>query len=178
LLRAHALANLGVAERELGDVQSAIEHLEAAVALKRAIRRERLLAEDLCELSVAYLGLGRLPQAQAVSAELLRLLGADREGMIDAQYMLWCAARTRRLEGDLAAARSLLVEAHGTLQRRASAIPDAESRASFLAIRHHRQIRAAYDRGEWPSAGRFLDARRGESTPSSHEEGTAHARST
>lgn len=145
-LEANALGNLGAAERELGELSQAIEHMEAGLAIRRELGQAAELGADLCDLTVAYLRAGRLEDARLAAQELLELHAAAAEAMMHPQYVLWAAAQTYEALGETQRAQELLTQAHRTLQERANAIPDPESRATFLALPFNRQIRAAYEK--------------------------------
>lgn len=145
VMEANALANLGAAERELGELTQAIEHMEAGLAIRRRLGQVAELGTDLCDLTVAYLRAGRLPAARQTADEMLALYASAPEAMMHPQYILWAAAQTYRALGETQRARELLVQAHATLQEQAALIPDPASRATFLTLPFNRQIVAAYE---------------------------------
>ena len=49
-----ALANLGNAERSLGELEAAIEHMGAGIALRRPIQDPRDFVDDLADLALTY----------------------------------------------------------------------------------------------------------------------------
>ncbi len=144
-LEASALANLGAAERELGELQVAIQHMQAGLAIRRALGQPAELGTDLCDLTLAYLRAGKLDAARQSADEMLSLHAKASESMVRPEYILWVAAQTRYALGDTERARDLLAQAYAQLKRKADAIPDAESRASFLEFRFNREISAAYE---------------------------------
>ncbi len=150
LLEASVLANIGAAERELGQLDQAIAHMEAGLALRRTIDQPAELGTDLCDLTIAYLRAGRLSDAQRSVAELLALKDTAEDQMLHPQYILWAAAQTYRATGDLPRAAELLHEAQQLLQHRADAIPDPESHTTFLNLAFNREILHAYTFDEWP----------------------------
>ena len=150
LLEASVLANIGAAERELGQLDQAIAHMEAGLALRRTIDQPAKLGTDLCDLTIAYLRAGRLADAQRSIAELLALKDTAEDQMLHPQYILWAAAQTYRAAGDLPRAAELLREAQRLLQHRADAIPDPESHTTFLNLSFNREILHAYTHNEWP----------------------------
>jgi tetratricopeptide (TPR) repeat protein len=151
VLEAYALANLGAAERELGQSGRAIAHMEAGLGIRRAIGQTPIdLATDLCDLTVAYLRAGRLPEAQRTADEMLELLSADSEHMTYPQFILWAAAQTYHALGQAGRASEMLAEAHLVLLEKTAAIPDPESRETFAKLPFNRELTNAYERGEWP----------------------------
>jgi predicted ATPase/DNA-binding SARP family transcriptional activator len=151
VMQAYALSNIGAAEREMGRLGPAIKHMEAGLALRRALGQQPVeLATDLCDLTIAYLRAGNLPSAERITGEMLGILAADPDHMTYPQYILWAAAQTYRDLGRPARARELLGEAHKVLLDKVSAIPDPESQASFLELPHNRELLAAHQLPDWP----------------------------
>ncbi|MBU1879109.1 MAG: hypothetical protein KJ734_09165, partial [Chloroflexi bacterium] len=150
VMEANALANLGAAERELGELDDAIAHMEAGLTIRRALGQPAELGTDLCDLTVAYCRRGDLAAAQAAADEMLALYAQAEASMMHPQYMLWAAAQTGHALGEEARARELVDQAHDVMRQRATAIPDPESHASFHDLPFNRQISAAHERGEWP----------------------------
>jgi DNA-binding SARP family transcriptional activator len=150
LLEASALANLGAAERELGQLDQAIVHMEAGLALRRTFNQPAELGTDLCDLTIAYLRANRFAAAQQSVTELLELNQQAASQMLHPQYILWVAAQTDRAGGDTVRAVQRLHEAHAVLQQRAAAIPDLESRTTFLNLSFNREIQHAYSHDVWP----------------------------
>lgn len=151
LLEASILANIGAAECELGQLDQAIAHMEAGLALRRTFDQPAELGTDLCDLTIAYLRADRLTDAQRSITELLALKDAAEEQMLHPPYILWAAAQTYRAAGDWPRAAELLCEAQRLLQLRADAIPDPESRTTFLNLSFNREIVHAYTHDEWPA---------------------------
>jgi DNA-binding SARP family transcriptional activator len=149
VMEANALANLGAAEREAGDLESAIVHMQAGIELRRKVGQPSELAVDLCDLTVAYLRQSDLAAARRTSAEMLALHDAAPDSMMYPQHILWAAAQTARLAGDDRPARDLFGRAVATLDAKAAAIPDAESRNAFLELPFNRQLRDARS-ANWP----------------------------
>jgi len=142
---AYALANLGAAERDLGQLSVAISHMETGIALRRSLDQPVELATDLCDLTIAYVRQGNLTAAQQTTTEMLGLLAADLEHMTYPQYMLWAAAQTYRALGESEQAHDLLTQANTALQAKAAAIPDLESRTAFFQVSFNRDVLLAID---------------------------------
>lgn len=145
VMEANALANLGAAERELGELAQAIEHMQTGLALRRTLGQPSDLGTDLCDLALAYLRASKLDAARESVEEMLALYATARESMMRAEYMLWVAAQTYRALGDNGRARDLLAQAYAALKEKTAAIPDAESRASFLEYPFNREIIVAIE---------------------------------
>lgn len=145
VMEANALANLGAAERELGELTLAIEHMEAGLALRRGLGQPCDLGTDLCDLALAYLRAGKLEAARMSAEEMLTLLATARDSMLRAEYMLWVAAQISRALGERVRGRDLLAEAYQVLKEKAAALADDELRASFLQYPFNREIISAFE---------------------------------
>jgi tetratricopeptide (TPR) repeat protein len=150
LLEASVLANIGAAERELGQLDQAIAHMEAGLAIRRTLDQPAEPGHRFCDLTIAYLRAQRLAAAQQSVTELLELNRQAAPQMLHPQYILWAAAQTYRASGDTARAVQLLQDAHAVLQQRAAAIPDRESRTTFLNLSFNREIQHAFAEDVWP----------------------------
>jgi len=144
---AYALSNLGAAERELGELPAAIAHMQAGLRLRQTLGQTVEYATDLCDLTIAYLRAGDIRAARQTADEMLGLLAAGPEQMTYPQYLLWAAAQVYRAGGETQRAAELLAQAHAALRHKAGAIPDPESRATFLQMPFNRELLAAYQRG-------------------------------
>jgi len=145
---AAALANLGVAERELGEVEQAIAHMEASLAIRRGHGEQRSeIIVDLRDLALTYLRAGRLEDAVRAADEMLALQSAAG-GLAESQTVFWAAARVYHGLGDRARATDLLARARAALQVQEQEIPDPELRASFLRQPFNREIASAADHGD------------------------------
>ena len=150
VMEANALANLGAAERELGELDAAITHMEAGLAIRRTLGQPAELGTDLCDLTVAYCRCGRLDAAQRTTVEMLDLYTQSEADMMHPQYILWAAAQTYHALSDETRAHDLLRRAAEVMQQRAADLPETESKASFYALPFNRQILAAIERQVWP----------------------------
>ena len=153
-VRIDALVNLGVAERERGGLESALEHFEAALDHARANPDDAAtLAGTLAQIAETHRRAGRSDEARRVADEMLRVF--IEANAIRPQLPLWIAAQVYR-DADPPRAAECLRRAHELLQQQARAIPDARTHAAFLALPYNREILASYK--TWSAAGRFSDA--------------------
>jgi DNA-binding SARP family transcriptional activator/predicted ATPase len=143
VMEANALANLGAAERELGEAEQGIQHMQHGLEIHRSLGQLAEVGTDLCDLTVAYLRTGDIATAQNATTEMLAIHAACAETMMHPQYILWIAAQTYRAAGDVPRAAELLAQARCVLQEKADAIPDPESQASFLQLPFNRDILAS-----------------------------------
>lgn len=147
--RAHALVSIGVAERELNDLDAAIAHLGEGTALERQLNETLELGEDLCELAIAFLRKNELEAARALGTEILALAEDSKQRSSRPQYLFWTLAAVRRASGDNLGARELLTRSRAELDELEAAIPDVESRATFRSLRYNRVIDEAFDHDRW-----------------------------
>jgi DNA-binding SARP family transcriptional activator len=134
-----ALEFLGVAERELGDVERARDHFEAVLRY----RRERGISdtlETLIEAIPAHVALGASGDAVAAAEELLGGLERDRMRATFPAHALWVAASAFALSGQKERAEALRSEAQALLRELAGRINDEPSREGYLSLRFHRAI--------------------------------------
>jgi tetratricopeptide (TPR) repeat protein len=144
-----ALQNLGEAERELGDLDSARGHLTEALSL---LEDDSLLLERVSvqtDLALVFWKGGDFPSALQI-AEVILAAYPEVDGKDDNVHrFLWTAARILHADGQAGRAAQALAQAYATFHKDMAAIPEAESRRSFAEIRHNREIVAAHERGEW-----------------------------
>ncbi len=150
-LQALALGNLGeIALRQANPLQ-AVRYLRKSIAARRQLGiPEAVSIMDLSALVEAYLRAGKVKQARQSASDLLALYHADPQSVEYPQYALWAVACLHQASGDTEKASEHLAQAYDLLQQRAKAIPDEESRASFLQIPYNRRVLDAYKRGIWP----------------------------
>ncbi len=150
-LQALALGNLGeIALRQANPLQ-AVRYLRKSIAARRQLGiPEAVSIMDLSALVEAYLRAGKVKQARQSASDLLALYHANPQSVEYPQYALWAVACLHQASGDTEKASEHLAQAYDLLQQRAKAIPDEESRASFLQIPYNRRVLDAYKRGIWP----------------------------
>ncbi|MBI5293977.1 MAG: AAA family ATPase [Chloroflexi bacterium] len=149
-LEGMALQNLGEAERELGDLESARQHLAESLNFMDDATQIVERSSILSDLALTYWKAGDLPLAMQTAEQILSAY-PEVEGKDDNVHrFLWVAARILHADGQADHAAATVAQAYAAFQKDAAAIPEAESRRSFAEIRHNRQIVAAHERGEWP----------------------------
>jgi DNA-binding SARP family transcriptional activator/tetratricopeptide (TPR) repeat protein len=147
--RAHALVSLGIAERELAELDAAIGHLEEGTALERALNERLAYAEDLCELVITLLRRNDVERAAALAATILETIGETELQFTHPQHLLWTVAAVRFAQGDRPAAGVLLTRARQALDELEAAMPDRESRLTFRGLRYNRAIDEAVEHDRW-----------------------------
>jgi tetratricopeptide (TPR) repeat protein len=151
-LEAHALTNLGGAERKLGHAMIALGLVRESAAIFAEMGHRAEYASALKDLALIHLTLGELPEAGLVVEELLALYPEVCEKTDDPQRFLWVVGYVFFTRGQIDAAKAILAQAYEVFLEKLAAIPDAESEAAYRQIYFNRQIAAAYERGEWPRA--------------------------
>ncbi len=134
IFEAAALANLGNAERALGQFDTAIAHMEAGIALRRPLQEARDFVDDLADLALAYAGAGRSADALAIADELCAIDGGSFQSALWPHYPRWAVAQSYAAAGELDRARESAARAHADLYRFADRIDDERARAAFLAV--------------------------------------------
>lgn len=140
VFEAAALANLGNAERALGELDAAIGHMEEGVAIRRSVQEPRDFVDDLADLTFAYLAAGRAGEAGAAARELLALGEDSFEGAFWPQYAWWATAAGLAAGGAEREARHARERAHAELADFAARIADERIRAAFLNVPVNRTI--------------------------------------
>lgn len=135
VFEAAALSNLGNAERALGELDAAIAHMEAGIAIRRPVQEPRDFVDDLADLTVAYVSAGRDDEALTTAREL-RAVGAATSfaGAFWPHYAWWAAAQGLEAGGAHDDARAASSRAQSELHEFAQGIQDEKTRDAFLAI--------------------------------------------
>ena len=139
LIEAVALGNMGIVERQAGNLEAAIAHLERAIAMRAALRSIDSL-EDRTELAFALLLAGRAAEALQLAEELTRAPESELASLAWPFYVPWVIARifASRKAGDVEAKRF-----HDRAVRELGeyvAAMDPHARATFLTLPLSRQI--------------------------------------
>ncbi|MGA8574095.1 MAG: AAA family ATPase [Candidatus Cybelea sp.] len=140
VFEAAALANLGNAERFSGDLDAALDHMEAGLAIRRAIQEPRDFVDDLADLTLAYLQAGRKDDAFAFAQELRGIGGGSFEGAFWPPYAWWAVAQGLAAGGSESEAQEALAAARSSLEEFAQRIGDEPTRAAFLRVPINRRI--------------------------------------
>jgi tetratricopeptide (TPR) repeat protein len=134
VFEAAALANLGNAERALGEIDAAIEHMTAGIVLRRPVQEPRDFADDLADLTLAYVAGGRNVEALATARELEAIGRVSFDGALWPHYVRWAMAQGLAAGGAVAAAAAAAAQARTELRRFAEQIGDARARRAFLSV--------------------------------------------
>ena len=147
--RAQGLANLGAAERDLGELDAAIAHMTEGLSLQLDLQRLPDAVSDLADAALTHVMRGDLESA----LELVeRVLGIDRawtQSAIYPPHPAWVSARVLHMAGDARAAAVLALASQLSASFSAS-IDVPELRASFEELPFMAEIRNAVMKGVWP----------------------------
>jgi tetratricopeptide (TPR) repeat protein len=131
---AAALANLGNAERSLGELEAAIEHMNAGIAMRRPIQECRDFADDLADLTLCYVEAGRIADSMRTAEELSAIAGVSLEGAFWPHYIWWAISEAFRAGGEETRSQAALANARDALDSFARNIKDEKEREAFLAL--------------------------------------------
>jgi predicted ATPase/DNA-binding SARP family transcriptional activator len=134
VFEAAALANLGNAERVLGNVDEAIALMESGVAMRRPIQEPRDFADDLADLTLSYASAGRNREALAIAEELSEIGRVSFDGALWPHYIWWAIAQGLAAGGEPDRAAAAAQRAQNELETFAARIEDERTRAAFMAL--------------------------------------------
>ena len=134
VFEAAALANLGNAERALGELDAAIEHMKAGIAIRRPIQDVRDFVDDLADLILGYVGAGRIDDALETARELGDVAKSGLKGAFWPHYVWWAIARGFAAAGEPAEAAAAEARAQSELRNFSDAITDSQTRQTFLSV--------------------------------------------
>lgn len=156
---ASALGNLGAAERDLGELDSAITNMEAGLEIQFDLGRMADGVSDLADVALAYAMKGDLERACAVAERMLAVEPSWTDAAIYPPYPVWTMACILHWYGD-ARADEVLAWAARLANALAESIDSADLRARFEALPFFAAIRTAVEAHvwpQWPNAGRQED---------------------
>ncbi|MDQ2818654.1 MAG: AAA family ATPase [Candidatus Eremiobacteraeota bacterium] len=145
-----ALCNLGAVESELGDFASAIEHMNAGLAIQETINRRADTVSNLADLALAYRRSNDVDAARRAADRMLEMGAEAIEDALWPQYCYWAAARAYRAPGKKKRSRELLERAYEVMSRFGGQLTDEAAKSIFFALPCNREISDAWQRGAWP----------------------------
>jgi tetratricopeptide (TPR) repeat protein len=143
VFEAAALANLGNAERVLGEYGEAIAHMEAGLSIRRQVQEPGDFADDLSDLALTYVLAGRVDDARRVADELSAIAAKSLDGALWPQYVWWAMYQVYRAGGDLRLAGHAAGHAVSALNALTAKIGHPATRDAFLALDINREILAS-----------------------------------
>lgn len=158
LFEGAALANLGNAERALGDAELGLQHIKEGLRLREGLLSPTDVLDDYCDLAVAHLQAGQLAHALSATAKLLRIAEKSLEGAFWPHVCFWTAAIVHHAAGNASTAGKHLRRAVTEMRAFAARISDPHTRAAFLALPACREVEGAAARDEWPKYARGAPA--------------------
>jgi predicted ATPase/DNA-binding SARP family transcriptional activator len=153
LFEGAALANLGNAERALGNLDVGLLHIKDGLRIRERLLSPTDVLDDYCDLAVGYLQARDLARALSTTTKLLTIAEESLEGAFWPHVCFWSAALVHRVAGKTDAT-ALLERANAEMHAFAAAIADLQTRSAFLALPACREIVAAFERDEWPEYAR------------------------
>ncbi len=147
--RATALANLGLAERDLGALDAAIAHMEEAFEIDRGLGRLPN-AGDLADAALAYAMRNDFATATALAQEIM---ACDRARIATSAFppiAPWIAACIFHWNDDGERASGALQLASELASTMADSIDVPELRQTFVALPFNRAIAATLRYDRWP----------------------------
>jgi len=145
------LGDLGVAERELGNLDAALVHLEEAVAIHRRLDQRLELLSNLARLALVHVARGDAERACDVAREVLEYEREHPELVEDPAEVLWNAAQALHACGDEREAREVVERAARVQEARLAAIDLPEYRESAAGLRWYRALLRVRSTGVWPA---------------------------
>lgn len=156
---ATALANLGAAERDLGELDAAIEHMEEGLAMQLALNRMADGVSDLADIALAYAYRGDLMTAQTLAERIMAIETTWTDSAIFPPYPLWIVACILYWNHDERAdvMRAWAWQLADTL---AESIREPELRAQFKALPFYIGLQLIEETHGWPPAPAVTASRR------------------
>jgi len=151
---AAAIGNLSGVERELGDLDASVKHIDESIAIsRRHMLGPTILPIMLTSRAATMLRIGDFNSAKVSVEEVLELLDGSANVMLFQHDNLFIAARVFKALGDTKRANELLKRSREMLDRACSVLPDAEAKSALLSLHINREILDAYERDHWPQVG-------------------------
>lgn len=147
--RAQALANLGAAERDLGELDSAIAHMDEGLALQLELGRMPDAVSDLADAALAHAMYGDLRGARELANRILGINRSWTDAAIFPPFAPWTVACILHWSNDDRASE-ILAWASQLATSFAASIDAAELRTRFQALPFVAQIRKAESEHRWP----------------------------
>jgi DNA-binding SARP family transcriptional activator len=149
LIEAAALANLGNAERELGETGDALTHMHAAIAIRTRLGLHATF-EELGDLALTQLAAGDLEASRATADDIVARAPTSHDNTVWPHYCYWAAARIYHALEDTARAQSALELAVRHVREQREALGQATARRGFDELATIREIVAAHEDDRWP----------------------------
>ncbi len=149
LIEAAALANLGNAERELGEIAKALEHMHAAIAIRHRLGLSATF-EELGDLALTQLASGDLEASRSTADDIMARAPKSGDNTVWPHSCYWAAARIYHAIEETAHARNALELAVRHVEEQREALGEATARRGFDELATIRAIVAAHEEDRWP----------------------------
>ena len=147
---ATSLANLGAAERDLGELDAAIAHMEEGLAIQMRLDRMSDGVSDLADIALAHVTNGNVTAARARSEQILALDETWTASAIFPPYPLWIVACVFHWSGD-ERANEVYARAWRLATTFARSIEIPELRERFEALSFFVAMQAVAEKRGWPA---------------------------
>ncbi len=147
--REERLRNLAEAEYASGELESAIEHLEAAAELRRPTSSVQAAAQYGALLAAFHAQAGDCTSARTLAASVPTKEPERSVGLLWPQRSAWCTSFAYHACGDEAAANQWLDRANALYEEHLPHL-DSEQREIFAKLPWHRAMLEARA-GDWPA---------------------------
>ena len=147
---ATALANLGAAERDLGELDAAIAHMEEGLAMQLALNRMADGVSDLADIALAYALRGDLPAAQTFAERIIAIDTSWTDTAIFPPYPLWIVSCILHWSGD-DRAPTIFDWARQLATTLAESIAEPDFRAHFEALPFYAAMQKIDGEEGWPA---------------------------
>ncbi|MEO6991302.1 MAG: AAA family ATPase [Candidatus Baltobacteraceae bacterium] len=142
VFEAAALANLGNAERELGRLDEALEHMQEGLVIRRKHQDPGDFADDIADFALALVQAGKSEAALLCAEELAELMERGSIGALWPHYTAYAASQAFAAANEREQAYLFARRALEERDRFAASIGDERMRAAFLATRPSRLLSA------------------------------------
>jgi tetratricopeptide (TPR) repeat protein len=149
LIEAAALANVGNAERELGDFDAALDCMHAAIDIRHRLGLAATF-EELSDLALTQLASGDREASRSTADDIMRRAPDSDENTVWPHYCFWAAACVYEACNDAPRAARALEQAARHVRAQLETIRDENARAAFAQLASVRAIAAARE-GRWPA---------------------------
>ncbi|MGP6158260.1 MAG: hypothetical protein ACLPYS_12280, partial [Vulcanimicrobiaceae bacterium] len=147
------LGDLGVAERELGDLDGALAYLEEAIAIHCRLDQRLELLTNQARLAIVYAMRGDCERTRALAFEISAYERAHPDLVEDPGEVLWNAAQSLHRCGHHGEARALVERAAERQAARIASVELPEYRESMAGLRWYRALLRAKAADRWPEDG-------------------------
>jgi hypothetical protein len=148
-----ALGNVSWAERDLGDLAAALQHIDEALAIAREHGEVMHVMPYLSNKAGILMRIGDFKAARESIDECLELLATRTNSLLFMHDNLFMGACVYRALGEESRAKELVVQGRAEVERIIKNLPTEDAVTAFLASPYNREILDAFERDMWPPVG-------------------------